>query len=122
MTALIALSAGGLKLAKRLQTALPNSRIHGLRRRVDGADLLFDETGAHLRALFTSGEPIVGFCASGILIRCLAPLLSDKRVEPPVIAVAENASAVVPLLGGHHGGNELARQIAGVLGITAAVT
>jgi cobalt-precorrin 5A hydrolase/precorrin-3B C17-methyltransferase len=59
---------------------------------------------------------------SGILIRTLAPLLNDKRVEPPVIAVAEDGSAVVPLLGGHHGGNALARRIADALGISAAVT
>ena len=50
MTALIALSAGGAALAKRLQTALPDARIHGLRRRVGAADVLFDDTGEHLRA------------------------------------------------------------------------
>ena len=32
------------------------------------------------------GTPIVGICAAGILIRALAPLLADKRTEPPVVA------------------------------------
>lgn len=122
MTALIALSAGAAALAKRLQAVLPGARIHGLRRRVGGVDELFDDTGEHLRALYGANEPIVGICAAGILIRCLAPLLNDKRAEPPVIAVAEDGSAIVPLLGGHHGGNELARRIGDALGVSAAVT
>ncbi|HVR65741.1 MAG TPA: precorrin-3B C(17)-methyltransferase [Verrucomicrobiae bacterium] len=84
--------------------------------------MAFDDTAEHLRALFTANEPIIGICAAGILIRCLAPLLNDKRGEPPVIAIAEDGSAVVPLLGGHHGGNELARRAGDALGVPAAVT
>ena len=66
----------------------------------------------HIAALFAAGTPIVGLCASGILIRAVAPLLADKRGEPPVVAVAEDGSSVVPLLGGHRGANALARAIA----------
>ena len=39
-----------------------------------------------------------------------------------MVAVAEDGSAVVPLLGGHHGANALAREIAAALGVPAAVT
>ena len=74
------------------------------------------------RALFTEGTPIVGICAAGILIRTLAPLLGDKWNEPPVLAVAEDGSAVVPLLGGVQGENDLARQIADVLQVAPAIT
>src|SRR5207253_4847606 len=72
--------------------------------------------------LFAAGRPIVGLCASGILIRAIAPLLDDKRAEPPVVALAEDGSAAVPLVGGHHGGNVLARALAAALGGTAAIT
>ena len=40
------------------------------------------------RTLFAAGVPVVGVCAAGILIRAVAPLLSDKRAEPPVLAAA----------------------------------
>src|SRR5690606_22371192 len=63
-----------------------------------------------------------GVCAAGALIRILAPLLDDKAAEPPVLAVAEDGSAVVPLLGGHRGANALARRIADALGVDPAVT
>jgi len=120
--ALIALTQTGADLARRIRAGLPGARVHGLDPRVIGADLEFTDTASHLRRLFESGEAIVGICAAGILIRILAPLLNDKRQEPPVIAVAENGSAVVPLLGGHRGGNDLAAQIAEQLGVAAAVT
>ena len=65
-----------------------------------------------LPRLFAEGRPIVGICAAGILIRLLAPHLSDKTTEPPVLAVSQDGAHVVPLLGGHHGANRLAREIA----------
>ena len=119
---LIVLGPGGMDTARRLQAAVPGSAIHGLARRVPDADETFDDTGAHLRTLFEAGTPVIGICAAGILIRLLAPALADKTAEPPVIAVAEDGSAVVPLLGGHRGANDLASQIAQTLGVAAAVT
>ena len=65
---------------------------------------------------------LIALCSSGIVIRTLAPLLQDKRTEPPVVIVAEDGSVVVPLLGGHRGANRLAEQIAGILGCSSAIT
>ena len=84
--------------------------------------MTFEAAAAHLRELFQAGRPIVGVCAAGVLVRALAPLLADKGAEPPVLALAEDGSAVVPLLGGHRGANDLARRIAGLLGIEPAIT
>lgn len=72
--------------------------------------------------LFAGGRPILGICAAGILIRLLAPYLADKHAEPPVLALSSDGKSVVPLLGGHHGANELARRLAEHLGAHAAVT
>ena len=120
---LLVLTRGGLELARRLAATLPEAEIHGLQARVrEPVDVSFETVGEHLRALFAAGRPIIGLCASGILIRCLAPLLQNKTDEPPVLAVAEDGGAVVPLLGGHHGANALARQVAQALDVTAAVT
>ena len=120
--ALVALGAGGMELAKRLKPLLPDSRTHGLASRTKRADVTFTETMDHLRDLFSDGVPIVAICASGIVIRALAPLLWDKKSEPPVVCVAENGSSAIPLLGGHHGANRLARAIAASTGGTAAIT
>lgn len=119
--AIVILGAGALDTARRIQARYPGARVHGLAARVD-ADEPFDELGAHLRELYARGLPIVALCAAGIVIRCLAPALADKGVEPPVLAVAEDGSAVVPLLGGLTGVNVIARELAEWLGVAPAIT
>ncbi len=122
----VALTSEGLALARRMAEALGEGEAHALASRLPEPPpseiLVFESAGAHLRELFQAGRPIVGLCASGILIRALAPLLDDKGSEPPVLAVAEDGSAIVPLLGGHRGANDLARRLAERLGTRAAVT
>ncbi|MBR8222891.1 precorrin-3B C(17)-methyltransferase [Burkholderia ambifaria] len=119
--AIVILGAGALDTARRIQARYPGARVHGLASRVD-ADVPFDELGAHLRELYARGLPIVALCAAGIVIRCVAPGLADKGVEPPVLAVAEDGSAVVPLLGGLTGVNLIAREIAECLAVAPAIT
>ncbi len=82
----------------------------------------FDDVGQRMRELFNDGQPIIAIMASGSIIRLLATELNDKNEEPPVIAVSSDGAQVVPLLGGHHGANELAKSIANALGTNAAVT
>jgi cobalt-precorrin 5A hydrolase/precorrin-3B C17-methyltransferase len=117
----VCLSRSGEVTARRVATAL-GATVHGRSGRVDTADTTFANALEHIRTLFAARTPIIGVCAVGILIRAVAPLLADKRTEPPVVAVAEDGSVVVPLLGGHHGANRLARLIAETLGANAAVT
>ena len=130
--AVVAITEDGSALARRIAAVLdgaaglggagPGAEVHGLRGRAGGADVWFTETRAHLRALFEDGRPVVGICAAGILVRSVAPALDDKRAEPPVVAVSEDGAFVVPLLGGHRGGVDLARRIAGGIGAAAAIT
>lgn len=119
--AIVILGAGALETARRIQARYPGAVVHGLASRVE-ADVPFDELGAHLRELYARGLPIVALCAAGIVIRCVAPALADKGGEPPVLAVAEDGSAVVPLLGGLTGVNLIAREIAECLGVAPAIT
>ncbi|APA88812.2 precorrin-3B C(17)-methyltransferase [Paraburkholderia sprentiae WSM5005] len=131
--AIVILGAGALATARRIQalyvgrgehaeaTVATDCLVHALQGRVE-ADVPYTELGAHLRELYARGTPIVALCAAGIVIRCLAPLLSNKGAEPPVLAVAEDGSAVVPLLGGLAGVNVMARDIAAALAVQPAIT
>lgn len=120
--AVIALTRDGEALARRLVAGIGPAEVHGLSTRTDTSDVPFADTMAHIATLFRDGTPIVGVCAAGILIRAVATGLSDKRTEPPVIAVSQDGASVVPLLGGHQGGNALARRIAEILGTSVAIT
>lgn len=120
--AIVILGQNSQPIAKKISAHFPGSPIYGLIDRTNDTDINFSNFGETLRELFATETPIIGICAAGIIIRTLAPLLSDKRAEPPVLAVAEDGSAVVPLLGGLHGVNDLAREIAAALGVQPAIT
>ena len=119
--AIVVLGTGAIDTARSIQARYPGSMIHGLANRVQ-ADVAFTELGPHLRELYARNTPIVALCAAGIVIRCLASALADKSLEPPVLAVAEDGSAVVPLLGGLGGVNVMARDIAATLDVAPAIT
>ena len=117
----VALSRSGEVTAHKVAAVLGAS-VHGREGRVERADAFFANALDHVRDLFAAGVPVVGVCASGILIRAVAPLLMDKLTEPPVVSVSDDGAVVVPLLGGHRGANRLASKIADALGAVAAVT
>lgn len=117
----LALSRSGEDVAHRV-AALLGAQVHGRAGRVARADAFFPNALDHARDLFAAGVPVIGVCASGILIRAVAPLLADKRAEPPVVSVSDDGAVVVPLLGGHRGANRLASEIAKGLKAVAAVT
>lgn len=127
---IIILGEASIPVAHKIQTALPEAVVYGLASRTQfdsinatqTAIVTYDNFGDTLRELFQAGRPIIGVCAAGILIRTLAPFLTNKWQEPPVLAIAEDGSAVVPLLGGLQGVNDLARQIAAVLQVAPAIT
>lgn len=120
--AIVVLGENSVPVARKIINVLPGATLYGLAGRTSGVDVSFTNFGDTLRELFAEGTPLIGICAAGILIRTIAPMLSDKKQEPPVIAVAEDGSAVVPLLGGLNGVNDLARRIAEALDVKPAIT
>ncbi|AQT44779.1 cobalt-precorrin 5A hydrolase / precorrin-3B C17-methyltransferase [Bartonella apihabitans] len=108
--------------ATAISKFLKNATIYGTSR-VEGTDItIVDDIANSIKDAFTSGRPIVAFCACGLIVRILAPLLKDKFSEPPVLCIAEDGSSVVPLLGANIGANDLAHDLAKLLDSHAAIT
>ena len=118
---ILCLSATGLPLATHIAAAVDGD-VHGLAGRCDAAPHAFDNLLSHVAALYNAGRPVIGLCAAAILIRAVAPHLGRKQTDPPVLAVAEDGSATVPLLGLHHGGIALGTAIQAVTGGSLAIT
>ena len=68
--------------------------------------------------VFESGFPdfdaVVAVMATGIATRKIAPLLEGKWDDPAVVVVDTGANWAIPLVGGHHGANRLARELASI--------
>jgi cobalt-precorrin 5A hydrolase / precorrin-3B C17-methyltransferase len=117
---IVVLGPSALPIAQKIKTSV-GGLIHGPLG-LEGCDRHFEKATHAIAHAFMFSSAVIGICASGILIRSLADRLRHKHREPPVLAVAEDGSSVVPLLGGHHGANDLARRIASTTGAQAAIT
>ena len=70
---------------------------------------------------FDEYDSIIAIMAAGIAVRSIATLIHDKWKDPAVVVVDSGLNFAVPILGGHHGGNELAKKLAGI-GIIPVIT
>jgi cobalt-precorrin 5A hydrolase len=75
-----------------------------------GGDILPYEPGAFKKAFEFYGG-IVAIMATGIVTRKIAPFLTGKWTDPPVVVVDDKLTYAIPLLGGHHGANDVARAL-----------
>lgn len=120
----VALTPQGAALARRLcrdlagaHCWLPSSQAVG------GGENIFPALSQVFQEAFARGENLVCIMAAGIVVRSLAPYLKGKALDPAVVVVDEAGKFAVSLLSGHLGGaNDLARQVARILGAIPVIT
>jgi len=78
-------------------------------------------TPALFREIFPGTRRIVAVMSMGIVVRQIAPLIRDKWIDPAVVVVSPDFVYAIPVLGGHHGANELAKKLA-ALGLQPVIT
>jgi cobalt-precorrin 5A hydrolase len=71
--------------------------------------------------IFPHTKRIVAIMSMGIVVRSIAPLLEDKWNDPAVVVVSPDLAYAIPLIGGHHGANELAKELS-AFGICPVIT
>ena len=113
LTTIVSLTPPGAALAERLLGLIPRAR-HLHRPRPFAGQLI---------QAFERGERLVCICATGIVMRSLAPVLSDKRHDPAVLVLDQAGEFVIPLLSGHQGGgNAWGQALATALGARCVLT
>ena len=111
--AIIALTQGGRVLARHLAPHLEAEV-------VDPRPLGLVRTLAEAWGRY---QGLVMVMAAGIVVRAVAPLLTDKRGDPGVVVVDEAGRFAVSLLSGHlGGGNALAKRVATLTQGQAVIT
>ena len=84
----------------------------------------YDEsTSGKIVELFKNNDGVICLFSLGAVIRLLAPHIKDKKTDPAVIVIDDNANFVISVLSGHLGGaNELSNEIAKNIGATPVIT
>lgn len=119
-TAILLVSAQALSLAKILQREL-DATIYS-RNELDGCSVISSYSG-FLEEHADELSAVIFIGAMGICVRSIAGCIRDKHTDPAVVCVDSSGRFAIPVLSGHIGGaNELARQIAGILGAEAVIT
>lgn len=71
--------------------------------------------------VFPRTRRIVAIMSLGIVVRSIAPLLNDKWNDPAIVVVSPDLAYAIPLIGGHHGANALAKELS-AMGIRPVIT
>jgi cobalt-precorrin 5A hydrolase len=125
--AMYVITRHGGGIAKRLLEALPEADVYvsdkvkatapesGLRLPLPMGPLLSDT--------FTAYDCHVFIISVGAVVRMIAPLLRDKKVDPAIVCVDDTARFSICVLSGHVGrGNAFTERVAAILGAQAVVT
>jgi len=116
-TVVFALTRRGLPLAAKISPALGRAVV------LKPASLRSGGLGKEVAKAFNSAGALVFISAVGIAVRCVAPLLKGKHLDPAVVVVDERGRYSISLLSGHMGGaNALAVVVANSIGATPVVT
>lgn len=125
--ALYAITKHGVGIAARLLPGLPGADLYVSEKVRAGAPVgtlpLPLPMGPYLAQTFNAYDCHVFIISVGAVVRMIAPLLKDKKVDPAVVCVDDDARFAICVLSGHVGrGNAYTDRIAGVLAAQAVIT
>ena len=125
--ALIAITDDGIDVAKRIKEKLDDDLTVFLPQKLEQKTLKATyyprKLGDQVGELFSRYEGFIFIMASGIVVRTIAPHITDKYTDPAVVVVDDMGRFVISLLSGHEGGaNNLAHNVANILHTDAVIT
>ena len=125
--AIYAITTHGIGIATRLAAALPDAdlfvseKLFG--KAPPGAKKLPLPMGPTLAETFTAYDCHVHVISVCAVVRMVAPLLANKKVDPAIVCVDDAAKFAICVLSGHVGrGNAFTDRVATALGATPVVT
>jgi len=125
--ALMAITKDGIKVAERIKEKLNGEVTFFLPQKLKQSKLtatyFSKKLGDQIGELFSDYEGFILIMASGIVVRTIAPFITNKHTDPAVVVVDDVGRFVVSLLSGHEGGaNNLAQRVANILHTDAVIT
>jgi cobalt-precorrin 5A hydrolase len=125
--ALIAITNDGINVAERIKEKLDGEVTVFLPQKLKQskvtATYYSKRFSDQIGDLFSHYEGLIFVMASGIVVRTIAPHITDKYTDPAVVVVDDVGRYVISILSGHEGGaNNLAHSVANILHTDAVIT
>lgn len=127
--AIISFTENGIKLSKTVSKSLSGRKVTLYTKcsRYTAEDLKVQRVKESLQVWtaqrMAEGDALLFIGACGIAVRAIAPNLTDKLHDVPVLVMDEEGQYVIPILSGHVGGaNELARELADLMDARPVIT
>lgn len=127
--AIISFTENGIKLSKTVAKRLSRRKVTLYTKcsRYTAEDLKVQRVKESLQVWtaqrMAEGDALLFIGACGVAVRAIAPNLTDKLHDVPVLVMDEEGQYVIPILSGHVGGaNELARELADLMDARPVIT
>lgn len=127
--AIISFTENGIKLSKTVAKSLSGRKVTLYTKcsRYTAEDLKVQRVKESLQVWtaqrMAEGDALLFIGACGVAVRAIAPNLTDKLHDVPVLVMDEEGQYVIPILSGHVGGaNELAREFADLMDARPVIT
>lgn len=127
--AIISFTENGIKLSQTVAKSLSGRKmtLYTKCSRYTAEDLKVQRVKESLQVWtaqrMAEGDALLFIGACGIAVRAIAPNLTDKLHDVPVLVMDEEGQYAIPILSGHVGGaNELARELADLMDACPVIT
>jgi len=124
--AVLAITKNGIEMSLGLKEHFSNFEVFAPIKFSDNNEKIqwYDEsTSDKIVKLFKNNDGLICLFSLGAVIRLLSSHIKDKKTDPAVIVIDDNANFVISVLSGHLGGaNELSNEIADKIGATPVIT
>ena len=124
--AILAITKNGIKMGLSLKNLFPDWKIFAPSKFSDNNEVIDwydDTTSIKIVDLFKSSDALICLFSLGAVIRLIAPHIKDKKTDPAVIVIDDQAQFVISVLSGHLGGaNELSNDIAQKINAVPVIT
>ena len=125
--AIYAITKHGIQIAENLVGHLPQADLYVSEKLFSQISVKAQKMGLPmgptLEKNFKAYDAHIFIISVGAVVRMVAPLFENKKVDPAILCVDDNAQFVIPILSGHVGrGNEFTHRVAKILNATPVIT